>query len=181
MAPADSTVGVSHVEGWARVWPALAPRLTRLRHLNLWLDHEESKPWYLVNERAVLSPFLAQVPNTKAQVSICLPNLHPKHENPERHFSMASPLPQAVNITRRIRQRHLYNECTGSVTYVEDFPVLFILVELTDSDGYREEGQCISRDMAEQMEREMYERGEDPKELVEDVMRVMAPCGFINI
>jgi hypothetical protein len=116
----------SPVSAWSDLPRAIA-RMGKLRRLNIWLDHDEACVWTAVNERAFLSP-LAPLSNCPdLDVSINLPNLHPKWETPERHFTEDSdPFPLVIH--RRCRQRqHSVKGREGGLELEDgvDFPLSY--------------------------------------------------------
>ncbi|KAH7076787.1 hypothetical protein BKA63DRAFT_290200 [Paraphoma chrysanthemicola] len=146
--------------------PFAIERMTRLRRLRIWLDHDEPCSWSMVNERALLSPLapLANLPSLQSSVS--LPKLHPKWEAADRHYTNASaPPPFAVH--RRDRQRFhgiKSNDGTIGVKYKPDFPVLY---EFTEMDMTMEE--------VERLERRIWEAGDDP---IDDIMAFTPVCNM---
>jgi hypothetical protein len=143
---------------WSQ-FPGAIKRMSKLRRLHIWLDHDEPTTWSQVNERAIFSSLqsLADIPNLTT--SITLPKLHPQHENAEKHFMVGtSPLGMAIH--RRYRQR--YHSTDGMhVLYEPDFPILH---EIADYWG-------ISMAETEELERGEYSMGHDPLELV---------CGMVS-
>jgi hypothetical protein len=148
----------SLISAWIKL-PIAIKHMSKLRKLQIWLDHGEPCSWSLVNERAILSPlaFLSNIPSLEFCIS--LPKLHPKWEQPDRHFTEDDqPLPFALH--RRYRQRnHAIEASDGSlrVKYEPDFPVLY---ELTEWDSTMEE--------VEHLERGFWEMGGDPAEVIRD-------------
>ena len=166
---------------WVRVWPSLAVRLEKLQSLHVWLDHTDSRSWCLVNERKVLSVLAESMSPrnipTLREVSVSLPNLHPRHENPEYHFTQNSPGPAAcITISRRLRQRYYYEEKSsghGTVTYVPDFP---LLLEFHEMEGLG--SGPTTREEIEDFERTLWERGDDVEQLIWEA--VGPGGGFLN-
>lgn len=158
------------IAAWTKLCPAIE-RLSNLRRLRIWLDHAESCPWSVVNERAVLSPLGPLSSNPSLDILIHLPKLHPKWEKPDRHFTEDSPPPSLV-IRRRYRQRyHGIRSNDGSIEVVAktDFPVLHELV-------YLDEG--FTMEEVEEMEATSWKKGEDPfRECFPDLIL----CGLTNI
>lgn len=126
------------LELWIQIWPMLIRQL-EARQLpsvvQLWLDHGEPFSWTAVNERATLSALInsassdqTTISEASPHISINLPLLHPRWENPKRHFTQESPSPasKCLRITRRIRQR--YHADGNCVSYSGDFPVLLELL-----------------------------------------------------
>lgn len=163
---------VSECDGarkWLQVRPALARRLQGLQNLHLWLDHDESASWSLVNERAVVSSILASmspdmIPGL-GTATVNLPMLHPRYEVPDRHYMGGKAQPPAFAlIDRRLRQNHFYEETdsgAGSVTYAPDFPAMFELCEYTADSDF---GPAMSPEQVEEMERDSWARGVDPED-----------------
>lgn len=157
---------------WMRVWPALAVQLKQLQSLHLWLDHDDHSSWSFVDERAALSSFTASmsrdnIPSLQ-DVSVDLPNLHPRHEKPERHFTKESLQPPAyVTLSRRLRQRFYCEEAILGhirVSYEADFPIMLDILELEHSGC-----QNMTREELEDWERELWESGEDVDDLLMSV------------
>jgi len=141
------------ISAWTGLRPAIE-RLSKLRRLRIWLDHGERCPWSMVNERAVLSPLAPLSNNPNLDISIDLPKLHPKWENPDQHFTEDSP-PLTLTIHRRYRQRyHGIESSDGSirVEYDPDFPILHELALMED----------MTVEEVEEIERTSWKRGEDP-------------------
>lgn len=167
---------------WRRVWPALAMQLKRLQSLHLWLDHDSKPSWSFVDERAALSSIIASLSPDKIHclkdVSVGLPNLHPRYEKPERHFTKKSLQPPAhVAINRRLRQRNFYEEDSLgqiSVTYAPDFPIALEILEYEFPAG-----QNPTREELEYWERETWERGQD----MNDVLTYLfgPACSFVGL
>jgi hypothetical protein len=100
----------------------------RLASLHIWLDDSGPQTWSCINERAVLVPILGFVSALQeVDVSITLPKLHPKYEDPERHFITPPP---GVRLHRALRQRW-YGHADGEVEHSPDFPFLI------DMEQYR--------------------------------------------
>jgi hypothetical protein len=141
------------ISAWTEL-PFALDYWSRLRKLRIWLDHEESCSWSVVNERAVLSPLASLSSNPDLDVSINLPKLHPKWEAPERHFTEDSPrLPIAIH--RRYRQRyHGVEDSNGNlrVKYWSDFPVWHEVAEMME----------MPVEEIEEGERSSWEAGNDP-------------------
>lgn len=164
--PTTDVCGREQSKVWVRVWPALAVQLKRLQSLRLWLDHDDHSSWSFVDERTALSYFATSISPDKIpslrDVSINLPNLHPRHEKPERHFMKNSPQPPAhVTVKRRLRQRYYCEEITPghiSIGYKEDFP---ILLDLNVPDFEHFGFGNMTREELEDLERRLWERGED--------------------
>ena len=154
------------------VWtelPLALEHLSRLKRLRIWLDHDEPCSWSVVNERAILSPLASLSNNPTLDVSFDLPKLHPKWETPGRHFTEdCSPLP--INFHRRYRQRfHALKDRDGNLyeKYASDFPVLHEVAELDDTPMER----------LEEWEREMWERGDGPMEILREAIMAFQPTG----
>ncbi|KAF2176893.1 hypothetical protein K469DRAFT_812277 [Zopfia rhizophila CBS 207.26] len=148
------------ISAWTGLRPAIE-RLGNLRRLRIWLDHGEPCSWSMVNERAVLSPLAPLSNNPNLDISIDLPKLHPKWENPDRHFTEDSP-PLTLTIHRRYRQRyHGVESSDGSIDakHDPDFPILYEVADL----------YYMTMEIVEEMERASWQRGEDPiKEFLDD-------------
>jgi hypothetical protein len=89
---------------WVRLCSAV-PNLPKLSTLRFWIDHDKSKTWTVVNERAFLAPLdtIAAV-RPELEITVNLPLLHPKLESWERHF---------VTYSSRV----LVQVCATSVTF----------------------------------------------------------------
>lgn len=140
------------VVAWTKLLRAIE-RMTSLRRLHIWLDHDEGSTWSKVNERAIISPLvcLSDIPNL--DVSINLPRLHPKWETSERHFTEDSPA-SPLTIHRRNRQRyHVKREWNGSLGWEHspDFPILYD----------HEEWFGVSVGEMEELERQCWKKGGD--------------------
>lgn len=108
---------------WPSTCSALA-NLQNLRKLHLWLDHDHTSSWSVVNERAFLRPLHDIANKPSPHISVNLPKTHPKHENFERHF-LPSCDPPPFTITRRLRQgQHAVPGRKGmlNVKDIPDFP-----------------------------------------------------------
>jgi hypothetical protein len=129
--------------------------MPNLRRLRIWLDHDESCTWSIVNERTTLSPLqsLANLLPT-LDISINLPKLHPKYETPERHFTV----PSGLQIHRRYRQREHSNDGVN-VQHEPDFPVL----------GEYAEFMGLSMEQVEEHERYKWNEGGDPMQEIYDL------------
>lgn len=147
------------------VWTGLllaVKHLSKLRRLQIWLDHTGPCSWSMVNERAVLSPLasLTNIPNL--EVYINLPKLHPKWESPHRHFTEnSSPLPLAIH--RRYRQRyHGIENSDGSIRleHKADFPEMYQLTYWPEDPMTIEE--------VEEMERRSWSEGEELTQVFRD-------------
>jgi hypothetical protein len=155
---------ISSTSPFASAWialPSAIEHMSRLKRFRIWLDHEEPCSWSMVNERAVLSPLASLSNNPDLSVSINLPKLHPKWETADRHFTKDSaPLP--LPIQRRYRQKYRgVQQANGSfrVQEVFDFPVLDFFTVLLE----------ITMEEVEEMERDMWERGQDPMQELRDM------------
>ncbi|KAB5533485.1 hypothetical protein GE09DRAFT_1193330, partial [Coniochaeta sp. 2T2.1] len=158
------------VSAWMRVWSSLAPRLPELRRLNIWLDHDDSKSWTVLNERAILSPIITSISPTTSDslqdVTLSLPKTHPRYEHPERHYLPSGPPPPPyVTIERLLRRMLHYEETrpgTFEVVYKPDFPAPLDLIDFStecrpDLDPIR-----IAEEI-ERTERVAWGMGEDPQ------------------
>ncbi|KAK3317196.1 hypothetical protein B0T19DRAFT_479326 [Cercophora scortea] len=118
---------------WSRTWPLLALQLKQLRHLYIWLDHEDKRSWSLVDECKILLPVAASMSPARIaslkDVTFNLPKLHPRYEDPERHFTKGSAqTPELITIHRRLRQRYFAEQDASgrlSVEFKPDFPVMY--------------------------------------------------------
>jgi hypothetical protein len=154
----DNLPASEKVRFWMRLCSAIAD-LPKLSTLRIWIDHDKSKSWTVVNERAFLAPFdtIAAV-RPELKITVDLPLLHPKLESWERHF-VPGCSPPAYVIERRVRQRwHAVRiqDAGLGVRYVSDFPILC-------------EGEWSSDDSLEttqREEREMWKSGVDVEQEV---------------
>jgi len=141
----------------ASIWQRLGSTLGRfkaLKKLDLWLDHNETQYWAVVNERSTLDPLLAQL-NRRCdlEVTITLPMLHPRFENDERHYIEEKITPN-VRVHRVLRQkRHAVTNATGDIRIVKenDFPFMYEAYEQYDMSL----AEIVSR------EREEWREGRD--------------------
>jgi hypothetical protein len=116
-SPSNEAVQAKAVSAIGRLLTQ-SPRLASLR---IWLDDSGPQTWSCINERAVLAPILGFVSALQeVNVSITLPKLHPKCEDPERHFTTCPP---GVHLHRALRQRW-YGHADGEVEHSPDFPFL---------------------------------------------------------
>jgi hypothetical protein len=148
--------GLSLISGWPDL-PLTVARMSKLRRLRIWLDHDEPGSWSMVNERATLSPLVVLRTNPDLHVSVNLPKLHPKWESPDKHFTDDSP-PSPIVIRRRYRQRcHAVSSEDGGLQekHEPDFPVLY---ELGDWD------ENSTMEEVERHERETWKAGDDPRQ-----------------
>lgn len=112
----------------------------------------------MVNERAFLTPLDALSAIPGLQIAVNLPKLHPRREDARRHFvpgSSAAPF----FFDRRLRQRvHGVNIGKNKLVVREapDFPLLY-----EDSDEH-------DLEEVEEMERRMWENGEDVEAMVRE-------------
>jgi hypothetical protein len=102
VSPVDSPSSPtqSRMTAWLQVCPAIA-QLDVLRELQIWIDHDESTSWTLVNERAILRPLEPLLEIADLNMSISLPKLNPLWENPYRHYIQDNPLPCTASRGRR--------------------------------------------------------------------------------
>jgi hypothetical protein len=92
-----------------------------------------------------ISPDSPHTITTLREVIVDLPFLHPRHQDPERHFTRDTPVPEPYfRVDRRLRQRCYYDEVMPGcwrVDYQPDFPFLL---------EFRGLGQSGSEDMTKQ-------------------------------
>lgn len=146
---------------WLQMWPALAVQLRQLQTLHLWLDHDGPTSWSFVDERAVLSPLFSAIsPETLLslkEVSVNLPNLHPRYEKPEYHFTrFSAPPPAHTTLRRRLRQIvHCRTLDSGDIEIIEkgDFPLLLEFIGVEEW-GF---GNVTTRPELETWEREAWD------------------------
>ena len=166
---------------WNEVWPALFSKLQELQSVRLWLDHDQSSSWVVVDERASLSPLINTISSDQRvisgdlYISANLPFLHPRWETPDRHFTEGNPAPACLAIERRLRQR--YHTDVDGVKYEEDFPVMLELFEFSPDF----EDMTFEEMVAE--ERTLWQRGVDVNQLVAEVVECAmgATCTFPEI
>jgi hypothetical protein len=105
-----------------------------VENLCIWLDHGSIARWTVVNERSVLAyiiaPLSAAMPSQLRHITVNLPNLNPRLENPERHFTERSvPPPNPIRTQRRKRQRYFAHETRipgyFEITGEYDFPFMW--------------------------------------------------------
>lgn len=123
----------------------------------------------MVNERVILTPMEhLKTNNPELDMACILPKVHPKIEDPQRHYleDDASSSP-GFEIRRALRQRHRVNEGydDGHLVYVIDFSHFF--------------GNCVFDDMSlEDMERSealLWRAGVD----VDEIVAAMSPTRSI--
>ncbi|KAH6639129.1 hypothetical protein C7974DRAFT_305165 [Boeremia exigua] len=115
-------------------WTTLGSNLVQmpsLVRLTFWLDHDEPCPWALVGEQKIFSPLQDLFHKKNLEMSVSLPNLHPRYENTGRHFTNRATAPFVLY--RRYRQT--YHQVKSSndppqITLRLDFPFLFCFNEL---------------------------------------------------
>ncbi|KAK3688956.1 hypothetical protein B0T22DRAFT_378112 [Podospora appendiculata] len=149
---------------WIALWPALALRLRKLRQLHVWLDHDDSRSWSFVNERAVLAPltgsFSAENIVSLQDVTLTLPNFHPLHENPEIHFTYSSlQISTCVTVNRRMRPTYWFEASfpgePATRLHIADFPIF------VQYGGFEDYGwEDWSPEQIQEMEREMWLTGQ---------------------
>ncbi|ORY02758.1 hypothetical protein BCR34DRAFT_635853 [Clohesyomyces aquaticus] len=106
-------------------------RLSTLRRLDIWLNHNEPCSWTMIKERAALSPVMTLPANQNLDINIDLSLLHPKQQTPERHSTERS-LSLPLNLRRRHRQRyHAVEVADGRISEESspDFPELYELTK----------------------------------------------------
>jgi hypothetical protein len=117
--------GLAASSMWGQVCANL-PRLQELNKLQIWLDHDTVDYWATVNERAFTSPLILAFKTKQLDISIHLPEINPRLEDPARHF--INELSDATfKLVRRVRQRYhgyvnVYERLF--VTTACDFPIL---------------------------------------------------------
>lgn len=135
----------SSTHAWNAICNAL-PNLKNLQKVNIWLDHLAVSSRTHVNERAFIAPLVAAASTFSFTLSINLPNLHPKHENPERHFLPESYDASPICITRRLRNHyHGVIQSKHGVGWRDfpDFPILW--GEESDSEVELEDMERMER------------------------------------
>jgi hypothetical protein len=153
---------------WFQIFPAIV-QLETLRKLQIWIDHDESTSWTLVNERAILRPLEPLIEISDLDMSISLPKLHPLWENPYRHFIQDKPI---FNIERR--PRHIYHgkrnpayqEGEFYVLERRDFPFLGNfeneVIDFLNEMGPEHDLKKWSAAKLEAFERDLWVKGGDP-------------------
>ncbi|KAI4624372.1 hypothetical protein J4E83_004046 [Alternaria metachromatica] len=87
----DTESAAQQASLWQRLGSTLG-RFKALKKLDLWLDHNETQYWAVVNERLTLDPLLAQLKGLcDLEVTVTLPMLHPRFEKDERHYIDENP------------------------------------------------------------------------------------------
>jgi hypothetical protein len=155
------------IVGWSGL-PLILGKMSKLRKLDISLDHDRPCSWSVVNERAILSPLVSVIANLNLDIHIHLPKLHPKWENPARHFiedNSASP----VAIHRRYRLRyHAIKSSDGSLLEkrAPDFPITheYIAWDMT-------------MEQIETNERRAWKAGEDPFQDLWDITQFSQSSG----
>lgn len=169
---------------WLRI-PTAINSMHHLQKLNIWLDLNAPFSWSILNERAILSPLLP-FHNSPTNILINLPILHPKHENPSRHFtSDTDPFP--IPIHRRYRaQIRTATASNGSVYEMVrlDYPQCsdFASFMLCDGDIGGDEVN-VTREEEEEWERRQWKMGRDPVKEFRDFIVEMdrGLCGLGTI
>jgi hypothetical protein len=146
--------------------PKILSEFKNLRRLHIWLDHDDRSSWTVVNERALISHIAPLAENPDLKVSLSLPKLHPRWEQPDRHFTDGSPL-SLIPIHRRLRQTwHAIPDVAGQLNKVEyhaDFPILvdfFLELQEMQPNIYGEEGMSTEeKEKIEKTERDYWKSG----------------------
>jgi hypothetical protein len=157
-----------HTSNDVSSWRQLASHLSalpRLRKVQVWMEHLGPTSWTALNERLVLAPLVRLSERSALQISVSLPNLHPKFERETRHFTMETPGPP-FTLYRRVRQRyHAKRSGSGelSVIYKADFPFSPEVLELNDR----------SMAQVEEEERRDWMSGKDVEESVDETLDML--------
>ncbi|PSN61999.1 hypothetical protein BS50DRAFT_680300 [Corynespora cassiicola Philippines] len=93
----------SLISSWMQLGSAVEG-LGQLKRLQVWLDHEETCSWSVVNERAALSPVLEISNNRDLDIYLNLPKIPPNMIHTERHYN-ENDENLSLSISRRHRQR----------------------------------------------------------------------------
>ncbi|KAF2108846.1 hypothetical protein BDV96DRAFT_636546 [Lophiotrema nucula] len=143
---------------WTQLGSTLG-NLEELRVLRVWLDHDKSCTWTVVNERAILAPLTQFSSTTNINISLSLPKLHPRFERDDYHFISTDQTP--FNLHRRVRQRfHVLEDLRGDlqVLFKPDFPEFYTLVK-----------DVMPSEEAEELERDGWRRGLDIGEIIDEL------------
>jgi hypothetical protein len=153
------------MSAWMHIYLVLA-QLKSLERLRVWVDHDDISSWTLVNERAILHPLEPLLEHSNLDMSICLPKLHPRWENPYRHFIQDNPI-----FTIHRRRRHIYHSSEDdqgifSVIEQSDFPILGdfwdVIVDFINDLTWDEPPMgYYSAAQMENAERDMWAHGRD--------------------
>ncbi|KAF1995305.1 hypothetical protein P154DRAFT_445728 [Amniculicola lignicola CBS 123094] len=146
-------------------------QLSELRALRLYLDHDGTDTWTLVNERKTLEPITRLANSKDLVILVTLPKLHPKYEKEDRHFTdslSGDPFP----IRRMQRQQYhgIPNRLDESgqerykVEEILDFPILTEFLEFFYE---------YSIERCEAEERKMWARGDDVERTREEFYQAM--------
>jgi hypothetical protein len=144
------------IHTWRRLETILGT-LKHLKSLYLWLDHDDTCSWSVVNERAILSSItqLAAAYLTDLVIHVTLPKLHPKFEEEARHF-LPKQNPNSFQLHRFIRQDEhgsFRNDGRLEVTRKPDFPIMLEVMFFYAENMTAEE--------IEAWERKLWEKGDD--------------------
>ncbi|KAF2692021.1 hypothetical protein K458DRAFT_411703 [Lentithecium fluviatile CBS 122367] len=171
------------VTAWANL-PSILNTLPNLRRLHIRLDHTEPDTWTRVNEHVALSPVasLAARSHAKLDIAVDLPKLHPKYEEPARHFIEDSPAPP-FPIQRRIRQRIHADIHANKIFHKDDFPFTHEMNDFLIEWN----GMTVPNDMSysefaqyqEDQERNAWKEGRDPYQEMKDEQKYVLPNLFI--
>ncbi|KAH7071244.1 hypothetical protein BKA63DRAFT_69539 [Paraphoma chrysanthemicola] len=164
VSSSDGSFGAAHVSeaedsiaSQADKWLQMCARLPRLKNLSrvrIWLDHDQTHYWAIINERAFLEPVVKSLERSDVKISIHLPLLNPAMENAHRHFLEPKSAPN-LTIVRRVRQRyHGIVNSRGRLCVRErgDFPLL-------DLGSYPFED--LNKEELRSVERELWKQGID--------------------
>ncbi|OAL49098.1 hypothetical protein IQ07DRAFT_645098 [Pyrenochaeta sp. DS3sAY3a] len=100
-------------------------QLKGLKRFRLMLDHDSHHAWARVNEMYLLDPFRKFLETKNRDLLVILPKLHPRWEDPERHFMEGNMT--AFPLLRHVRQRFHAMPTRSKYWIVEfkpDFPFL---------------------------------------------------------
>jgi hypothetical protein len=88
-SPSDSQLITKEMSTWLRFDSIISTALPHLRYLLLWFDHTAQNTWTSVHEHALTAPLTTLINrNPNLCVHVYLPKLHPRDENPDRHFTL---------------------------------------------------------------------------------------------
>ena len=112
------------VSRWSSIGAKLAS-IPSLSAVEMWIDHESTRRWAEVHERAITLPLTSLA--SSFSLTIHLPWLHPWFEDPNRHFLDGTTSPSTFKINRFIRQRKFFERDENQKPWIvtaDDFPFL---------------------------------------------------------
>lgn len=124
---ASGTASTSPIPMWPQTFSALS-QLKQLHKLEICVDLAYPKPWATVNERALVDALGLSNNIPPYDITLNLPKLHPRYEDPDRHFIENSVAP-SLKIRRRLREEYEFKDDleqtkAAHLAYERDFPIL---------------------------------------------------------